>query len=203
MPNFADNWVVISGKEENIALVRKALVFLGDSSHFESFAFGQLRPVPKALELSERYIPSARAEEAFHLIHWKVENWGTKWEGMDGTLISESPTSLYLKFLTAWSPPFALYEYLQRSMSLTCTAIGSDIGGCGWEDGVWSFGNGLESFNVTMVFENYETAEEMLIPYDELTDERVEKIAQQLGVEDEDELGFYLRCDMPEIHGRQ
>jgi len=42
-----------------------------------------------------------------------VSNWGTKWETVDGTsTLKAKEKTLYLDFLTAWSPPSGIYNKL-------------------------------------------------------------------------------------------
>lgn len=79
--------------------------------------------------------------------HYRVANWGTKWDfgcgsedrtswaGMDPT---RTVNELSMRFDTAWSPPIGLYERLKAlgfKVSATYFEPGMTFGGS-WEDGI-------------------------------------------------------------------
>ena len=44
---------------------------------------------------------------------WNIDNWDTKWNSYDGELL-ESKDKFVCRFLTAWSPPTAIYTKLEE-----------------------------------------------------------------------------------------
>jgi hypothetical protein len=46
--------------------------------------------------------------------NWCIENWGTKWEARITAWERLSEDSMYISFETAWGPPIALYEYIEK-----------------------------------------------------------------------------------------
>lgn len=87
--------------------------------HFRNveFKFQELRPQPEF----ER-IPDIK-EEDDRWYHWRRENWGAKWDRYEYRLVAKGENCLKLQFTTAWTPPYALFEYLLENfpdMSLHC-----------------------------------------------------------------------------------
>jgi hypothetical protein len=96
MPNWCENSLKLSHPDPEVwaALVKK----LEDAERNgdEEYLLQILRPMP--LELLEG--------EGWY--DWAVENWGTKW---DVELSEQSEPGMW-RFMSAWSPPVELYEYL-------------------------------------------------------------------------------------------
>lgn len=62
-----------------------------------------LKHSPTAKQEAEQYHSNVQKYGAKTWYDWRIENWGTKWNSMGGS-ISEDEISLYIDFDTAWSP---------------------------------------------------------------------------------------------------
>ena len=100
MPNWCSNSVTLTGPKETIDLL---VTQLKNSDEFnESYEIlNILRPRP----LTE--------EEDWYA--WNINNWGTKWDINVYSYEVLSETSVSITFDSAWSPPTALYEYLEEN----------------------------------------------------------------------------------------
>ena len=76
--------------------------------HFRNvqFKFQELHPQPEF-----EPIPGHVGEDD-RWYHWRKDNWGTKWDRYEYRLVAKGDNCLKLRFTTAWSPPYALFEYL-------------------------------------------------------------------------------------------
>jgi hypothetical protein len=94
MPNFCTNTVIFSHNDpEKVAELAKVIKENGD-------IFQYLRPMPE--------------NEKDNWYDWCKTNWGTKWDARELELCDEQEQWLSCTFETAWSPPIALYNYLQE-----------------------------------------------------------------------------------------
>ena len=109
MPNWCSNTIEIEGTKEQI---NKFVSFLDEQNGKEWFTF--FRPTPPELKSEGWY-------------EWNVENWGTKWncDAQDWMKIenpSEDQASVTFWFDSAWSPPTALYEFIESNSEFIVTA---------------------------------------------------------------------------------
>jgi hypothetical protein len=73
---------------------------------------------------------------------WRCENWGTKWDAYSieweredpplspspqTQLVTSAPSSIVMSFQTAWSPPIALYKFLEETEGWTIHAMYSEL----------------------------------------------------------------------------
>jgi hypothetical protein len=117
MPNWCSNTVRLT--HEDPAMIIRASKALQNGTFFNEFV-----PVPKAL--SETIASSDTDEnliksniEKFGYASWYdfcVNEWGTKWdtECHSVDIYEDHPDTLEAVFDTAWSPPVAFYEKLER-----------------------------------------------------------------------------------------
>ena len=163
MPNWCSNTIEIEGTKEQI---NKFVSFLDEQNGKEWFTF--FRPTPPELKSEGWY-------------EWNVENWGTKWncDAQDWMKIenpSEDQASVTFWFDSAWSPPTALYEFIESTSTLNIKASYNE-GGMGF---VGEFVDGVdECFN-------YECLEDLDSIPEHLVDEW--NLAEQMemnGEEDE------------------
>lgn len=182
MPNWCNNSVTISSNKENID---KFEAFLNEKNGKEWFDF--FLPCPE--ELTEVDSPNktknveALTEKYGHAdwYSWAVENWGTKWncDAQDWVKVenpSGDESSVTFWFDSAWSPPTALYEFIESTSTLNIKASYNE-GGMGF---VGEFVDGVdECFN-------YESLEDLEDIPEHLVDEW--NLAEQMemnGEEDE------------------
>ena len=130
MPNFCDNFMEITGPNDEIArFKRTCVVFAAEQAHLD---FGAIVPMPgifyddpgetpdpDALKNRERVETQkafeARALEATGSAHardWVCEHWGTDRWPWDFEVIRDEPNSYECKFVTAWTPPVGIWRKL-------------------------------------------------------------------------------------------
>jgi len=100
MPNWCDNVLYIEAPKEDIAAI-KAAIEKQDSN--KQGLLNYLCPEPEHTEIEESGVMPAWR-------NWRIQNWGTKWE-VDAEIVSETETSLYMHFDSAWSPPIEALQY--------------------------------------------------------------------------------------------
>jgi hypothetical protein len=163
MPNWCSNTIEIEGTKEQI---NAFVSFLDEQNGKEWFTF--FKPTPPELK-----------EEGWY--EWNIENWGTKWncDAQDWVKVenpSADESSITFWFDSAWSPPTALYEFIEATSTLNIKASYNE-GGMGF---VGEFVDGVdECFN-------YECLEDLEDIPEHLVDEW--NLAEQMemnGEEDE------------------
>jgi hypothetical protein len=97
MPNWCSNQVTLTGPKEKIDQI---IVELEKSNSIDNSyeILNVLRPRP------------AEQEDWYS---WNVDNWGTKWDITVGGYEVIDENTVSFTFDSAWSPPTALYEYLE------------------------------------------------------------------------------------------
>lgn len=132
MPNWCYNTLCVTGNEEMLAdFVSKTIIPSNMSSETEyseehRFTFNILHPLPKALEgttsplrkldeeteeeYDQRIADNKRLYGAEDWYHWRLDNWGTKWDASDTNVEILDSKCLQVKFNTAWSPPMEWYQ---------------------------------------------------------------------------------------------
>ena len=132
MPNFCDNFMEITGPNDEIARFKRTCVGLAAEEAYLDFGAivpmpgifyddpGQiLFPDPDAPEFREQVETQkafeARALEATGSAHardWVCEHWGTDRWPWDFEVIRDEPNSYECKFVTAWTPPVGIWREL-------------------------------------------------------------------------------------------
>ena len=114
MPNWCNNSVTITGNKEQIDKFEKFLNEKNGKDWFDFFA-----ECPKELKLvdSPNNGPSAEklVEKYGHSdwYSWSVDNWGTKWN-CDAQDWQRNENSISFWFDSAWSPPTAIYDTINK-----------------------------------------------------------------------------------------
>ena len=115
MPNWCSNQVIIEGKREDIAALRAAFT----KGEFLNF----LNPEPEGLMESEQ----VEAATMPNWWHWRVANWGCKWEiavgkedEYDETQVTWNDTDVEITFHSAWAPPLAAFKNAIDKFNITC-----------------------------------------------------------------------------------
>ena len=163
MPNWCSNTIEIEGTKEQI---NKFVSFLDEQGGKEWFTF--FKPTPPELK-----------EEGWY--EWNIENWGTKWncDAQDWVKVenpNEDESSVTFWFDSAWSPPTALYEFIESISTMNIKASYNE-GGMGF---VGEFVDGVDDCF------NYECLEDLEDIPEHLVDEW--NLAEQMemnGEEDE------------------
>lgn len=79
------------------------------------------------LDLGQKYINNLERFGAKTWYQWSNINWGTKWNSMETNINYEKKT---ISFLTAWSPPFPIFEKLFQRNNFKFNVIYADEGSC-------------------------------------------------------------------------
>lgn len=98
MPNWTNNRLVISHEDASkIALIKEGAL----NNHL----FNSLIPMPEEIKSTE---------DGWY--EWSIQNWGTKWDACEASVIEESDCGhvLCLGFLTAWAFPLQFLEELGK-----------------------------------------------------------------------------------------
>ena len=162
MPNWCSNTIEIEGTKEQI---NAFVSFLDEQNGKEWFSF--FKPTPPELK-----------EEGWY--EWNIENWGTKWncDAQDWVKVenpSADESSVTFWFDSAWSPPTALYEFIEATSTLNIKASYNE-GGMGF---VGEFVDGVdECFN-------YECLEDLDSIPEHLVDEW--NLAEQMEMNEEED----------------
>ena len=162
MPNWCSNTIEIEGTKEQI---NAFVSFLDEQNGKEWFTF--FKPTPPELK-----------EEGWY--EWNIENWGTKWncDAQDWVKVenpSGDESSVTFWFDSAWSPPTALYEFIESTSTLNIKASYNE-GGMGF---VGEFVDGVdECFN-------YECLEDLDSIPEHLVDEW--NLAEQMEMNEEED----------------
>jgi hypothetical protein len=127
MPNWCQNYLVITGPAEQLNKLKKRAILweVKDKKRIKlsDFSLKRLVPTPRALleyEAPNRgqagQTPAEIADTSRRLIeqygyddwyHWNVHNWGTKWDVEAELNETDDGTALYYNFDSAWCPPIA------------------------------------------------------------------------------------------------
>jgi hypothetical protein len=115
MPNWCNNSVTIRGPKEKIESFQK---FLDDNNGKDWFDF--FHPCPQELK-DVGNVPFNETGNAALIekygysdwYSWSVDNWGTKWN-CDAQDWSSDGESITFWFDSAWSPPIALYSFIEQ-----------------------------------------------------------------------------------------
>ena len=67
------------------------------------FKFQELRPQPEFEQVEDK-------EDLWY--DWRRENWGTKWDRYEYRITGQGERCIKFRFTTAWTPPYALFEFL-------------------------------------------------------------------------------------------
>lgn len=142
MPSWCNNNFSITGNTESI----KELWDTAQTAEADNGSFGLLNAImPMPEELKGTTAPS---EDGNDWYHWRVKNWGTKWdvsnEGLEFMDHGDGTASIEGWFDSAWAPPIGAYEQLAAdfdSCVIECSYYDVD----GYEfGGFWSSKHGHE-----------------------------------------------------------
>ena len=93
MPNHNNNQLTLASGEDLLSVLNPYLIYKGEGEY--DFDFNKIIPEPK--------------EDDGDWYGWRVQNWGTKWDGYEGRF-NEDQTAF--SFCTAWSPPLPVIKKL-------------------------------------------------------------------------------------------
>lgn len=124
MPNWTSNTLQVSGNKEILADFISKTIKPASEEDFDSrgkFTFAELHPIPIDLQAHSSPMPKLEGETqeefdkrmkrnlqlygATDWYDWSVQNWGTKWNACYTEIEQIEEDYMYIRFLTAWSPP--------------------------------------------------------------------------------------------------
>ena len=136
MPNWCNNTIEIEGSKEQINAFVSFLEENGGKNWFSFF-----RPCPQELTdtvsgfVGEDKQAAHEAQQKSNIekyghsdwYSWCVDNWGTKWncDAQDWVKVenpNDDQASVTFWFDSAWSPPTALYEFIESNSEFIVTA---------------------------------------------------------------------------------
>lgn len=100
MPNYCNNQLTLASGKDILSVLNPYLTLKGEDiigCNEYDFDFHKIIPEPKEEEEDENWYG------------WRVQNWGTKWEGYNGQFNEDHTT---FTFNTAWSPPLPVIKKL-------------------------------------------------------------------------------------------
>lgn len=115
MPNWCNNKLIVSGKEEEVS----KFISEAQAKEDEVISLQKLVPMPQELEgtTSPREKKNKELEKKYgadNWYDWHCLNWGTKWDLYDTEIISRKKRSVQYFFDTAWSPPLTGFVRISR-----------------------------------------------------------------------------------------
>ena len=125
MPNWCENRVRLSDNGDNSEQFDKLVKLLdGDNPFNAIFPMPDFKTIPnekgelpikevhkndKGEVVAETYnFPDGKNDDRWY--HWCNANWGTKWDMCDKHTAEIDEGWAEFEFLTAWSPPYGIYE---------------------------------------------------------------------------------------------
>ena len=150
MPNHCYNRVTIYGSGNDTDETRTQIAKLKDIFEGEN-VFPQIIPEPdwantplmskdvsywlhdKRGEVGElpvdgRFLSTDLADDRWY--DWRLQNWDTKWDAYDLTVVDEDPDQLEVTFNTAWSPPEAVCSAIREQYPDLAVSWFFDEPGC-------------------------------------------------------------------------
>ena len=88
MANICCNYITIQGNPEVLDIIAQDYIGYDKEKDSVEFNFGIMSPIPD--DIQDDY-------------HWRIENWGNKWDGSD-CWIDICDDQIFLNIETAWNP---------------------------------------------------------------------------------------------------
>ena len=103
MPNWVDNELIISGENVN-----EFIQFNQDDEN--QLSFEKSVPCPDTVYKGCLGSIERKSYGKNNWYDWNIENWGTKWDCNNSTIVTSDQHMVHYDFTTAWSPPLAWLE---------------------------------------------------------------------------------------------
>ena len=120
MPNWCNNYLSI--KTSSKLLYRKIKTHMEqeakkdkEGNYLDVGLLGLLYPEPDYEKTDTLAMNGEIADKGEAWWHWRVSNWGTKWDiELENIKVSSDGKTLTANFASAWSPPIEAYEKLKE-----------------------------------------------------------------------------------------
>lgn len=112
MPNWTQNHVAFEGSKEKIIELKE--FFASDEKVFD---FNKILPMPEESDdfKKDGSLNAEDMERGNNWYAWSIQNWGTKWNAVDGHLDVDNEDRIEYSFRTAWDAPRGVIDKLWHS----------------------------------------------------------------------------------------
>ena len=109
MPNYCDNNVVFRCDDEHdfkvfLEAIRSDEV---EEHNYHIMHFNKIDQMPQE---HEDQVSGANPP----WLVWRIKNWGTKWEIMEGKILHEDENTYSIQFCSAWDPPLGIFNTIRK-----------------------------------------------------------------------------------------
>lgn len=142
MPNWVKNILIVDKPEALRFMLDK------DEDGKTRFNFNKIIPMPEELEDNNWQYPDTRTSEqikelekkygASDWYHWRLRNWGTKWNASQTEVIDDT----CVEFDTAWSSPEPIPQMLSLKFPNTAVSVKYADEDLGYNCGFYTYLNG-------------------------------------------------------------
>lgn len=143
MPNWSSNDLIVTGPNTELQRFKK------QAAEYKETEEPPLPPEATTKEIAERLADEMTQEEHKHVLtftafhpmpkheknwyDWNCENWGTKWDASDASIVKETSRSIQYYFDTAWAPPIPIIEKMSKQFPKLKFTLKFYEGGMGFQ----------------------------------------------------------------------
>ena len=182
MPNWCWNHLEVSGDEIQLReFVEKSTINIEEN---DEFSFNGTYPMPEDLNITSGTQTQEEKEQAIlneakygytDWYHWRVAEWGTKWDACESHIDHNDINYFAVTFESAWSPPIAwidniMQDFPDLSFTLEYEEPGMCFGGrlsaqyeVIWDDFTWDIESASECCQGPINWEHKELEQQCLI----------------------------------------
>lgn len=122
MPNWTDVKVAVT--HDDPFMIKK----LKEIFDRPEDPFNQIIPMPSDISREPLSPDDRESSNGRNWYDWSLENWGTKWDAVDSYAEIVDDNTLNITFLTAWSPPIPVLNFLVDEFKYNVHAMYLDEG---------------------------------------------------------------------------
>ena len=182
MPNWCWNHLEVTGDEIQLReFVEKSTINIEEN---DEFSFNGTYPMPEDLNITSGTQTQEEKEQAIlneakygytDWYHWRVAEWGTKWDACEPNIDHNDKDYFAVTFESAWSPPIAwidniMQDFPDLSFTLEYEEPGMCFGGrlsaqyeVIWDDFTWDIESASECCQGPINWEHKELEQQCLI----------------------------------------
>ena len=182
MPNWCWNHLEVTGDEIQLReFVEKSTINIEEN---DEFSFNGTYPMPEDLNITSGTQKQEEKEQAIlneakygytDWYHWRVAEWGTKWDACESHIDHNDINYFAVTFESAWSPPIAwidniMQDFPDLSFTLEYEEPGMCFGGrlsaqyeVIWDDFTWDIESASECCQGPINWEHKELEQQCLI----------------------------------------
>ena len=182
MPNWCWNHLEVTGDEIQLReFVEKSTINIEEN---DEFSFNGTYPMPEDLNITSGTQTQEEKEQAIlneakygytDWYHWRVAEWGTKWDACESHIDHNDINYFAVTFESAWSPPIAWIDNIMQDFpDLSFTLEYEEPGMCFgcrlsaqyeviWDDFTWDIESASECCQGPINWEHKELEQQCLI----------------------------------------